>query len=64
MTKIKSLLLGLLILTVGVTAYGQTNRFDLGVEGSPSVTFLRGNDFIDDNHESAIGFSGGLFFPV
>jgi len=62
MTTIKSIVLGLLILTVWETTYGQTNKFDIGVEGSPSLTFLRGNDFIDNNHKPTIGFLGGLFF--
>jgi len=62
MTTFKSIVFGLLILTVGETTYGQTNKFDIGVEGSPSLTFLRGNDFIDNNHKPTIGFYGGLFF--
>jgi hypothetical protein len=62
MKNIKSLFFGLLILTVGEITYGQTNKFDIGVEGSPSLIFLRGNDFIDNNHKPTIGFSGGLFF--
>lgn len=62
MKNIKSLFFGLLILTVGATTYGQTNKFDIGVEGGPSLIFLRGNDFIDNNHKPTIGFSGGLFF--
>jgi hypothetical protein len=62
MTNIKSLFFGLLLLTVGGTTYGQTNKFDIGVEGSPSLIFLRGNDIIDNLHKPTIGFSGGLFF--
>ena len=62
MTNIKSLFFGLLFLTVGGTTYGQTNKFDIGVAGAPSLIFLRGNDFIDNNHKPTIGFSGGLFF--
>jgi hypothetical protein len=44
MTNIKSLFFGLLFLTVGGTTYGQTNKFDIGVAGAPSLIFLRGND--------------------
>lgn len=62
MTNIKSLFFGLLLLTVLGTTYGQTNKFDIGVEGSPSLIFLRGNDIIDNLHKPTIGFSGGLFF--
>lgn len=61
MKNLKSLTIGLFLLSTGIV-YGQTNRFDLGIEGSPSLTFLRGNDFIDNNHKPTIGFSGGLFF--
>lgn len=62
MTHIKSLLAGLLFLTFWGTTCGQTNKFDIGVEGSPSLIFLRGNDIIDNLHKPTIGFSGGLFF--
>lgn len=62
MTNIKSLFLRLLFLTVGTTIYGQANKFELGIEGSPSLIFLRGNDFIDNFHKPTIGFSGGFIF--
>ena len=62
MTNIKSLFLGLLFLTIGETSFGQTNKFDIGVEGSPTITFLRGNAFIDKYHKPTMGFAGGLSF--
>lgn len=62
MTKFKSILFGLLLLTICRTTYGQVNKFDIGVEAGPSLIFLRGNDFIDNNHKPTIGFTGGLFF--
>jgi len=62
MRNIKSLILGLIILNFGATAYSQTNKFDIGVEGSPSLIYLRGNDIIKQFHKPTIGFSGGLFF--
>ena len=61
MKNIKSLFIGLLFLTIG-TSYAQTNRFDIGVEGSPSLISLRGNDYINSNHKTSIGYSGGIFF--
>lgn len=61
MTHIKSLLAGLLFLTFWGTTCGQTNKFDIGVEGSPSLIFLRGN-IIANLGKPTIGFSGGLFF--
>ena len=62
MTNIKSIFFGLLLQTVLGTTYGQTNKFDVGAEGGPSLIFLRGNNLIDKNHKPAMGFSGGLFF--
>ncbi|MDP1726954.1 MAG: porin family protein [Bacteroidota bacterium] len=61
MNNIKLIFIGLLILNSG-TIYGQTNRFDIGIEGSPGLTFLRGNDFIDKYHNTTMSFSGGFFF--
>lgn len=62
MTNIKPFFFGLFLLTNLETTYGQTNKFDIGVEGSPSLIFLRGNDIIDNLHKPTIGFSTGLFF--
>lgn len=62
MTNIKSLFLGLIFLTCFNTLYGQTNKFDLGVEGGPSLIFLRGNSTIDNFHKPTMGFSGALFY--
>jgi hypothetical protein len=53
---------GLLILTLGYTSYGQTNKIEIGIEGSPSLVFLRGNDVIDNTQKPTIGVSCGLFF--
>ncbi len=61
MNNLKLIFIGLIILTTE-TIYGQTNRFDIGIEGSPGLTFLRGNDFIDKTQKTTIGFSGGLFY--
>ncbi len=62
MTNLKALYLLLLYFTVVVTAYGQTNKLEIGVEGSPSLIFLYGNEFIANNHKPSIGFTGGVFF--
>ena len=62
MTNIKLLFFGLFLLTVLRTTYGQTNKFDIGFEGSPSLIYLRGNDIIKQYHKPTIGFFGGLFF--
>lgn len=62
MTNIKLLFFGLFLLTVLGTTYGQTNKFDIGFEGSPSLIYLQGNDIIKQYHKPTIGFFGGLFF--
>ncbi|MDQ3102155.1 MAG: PorT family protein [Bacteroidota bacterium] len=58
----RSFLLGILVLTTVDLIHGQANRFDIGIEGGPSRTFLQGNTLIDDLHEPTLGYSGGLFF--
>lgn len=54
-------LLTILICSLALTTYSQTNLLDIGVEGGVSLASLRGNDFIDANHSSRMGYSGGLF---
>ena len=61
MIKCKTIILISLVLTF-CTSYGQTTRFETGIEGSPSLISLRGNDIIDQFQNPTIGFSGGLFF--
>ncbi len=68
-TRIKLSFLVLIILIIGERAHSQINKYDMGLEGSPSLTFLRGSlsylgvpDFIDNNHTATIGFSSGIFF--
>lgn len=43
-------------------SFGQQNKFDIGLDGSPSIIFLRGNDIIKQYHQPTVGYSGGLFF--
>jgi hypothetical protein len=40
----------------------QTNKFEFGVEASPSFTFLKGNDFIEKMYNGTLGYSGGISF--
>lgn len=54
LTEILFLLLNIAILP----AYGQLS---LGIEASPSMIFLRGNDFIKQHHLPTLGFSGSLW---
>jgi hypothetical protein len=62
MKSIKSIILGLLLLTVFGAAYGQEYMFDIGVEGSSGVTFLHGKPPVPDFVKPTAGFSSGLFF--
>jgi len=59
--NLRALLLftGLLYSTL---ATGQINRYEVGVEGGPSLTYLRGNEFLEELNDPTIGFSGGLTF--
>lgn len=54
-------ILTVLICTLTITIYGQTNILDLGIEGGISAASLRGNTSIDNYHGTRIGYMGGLF---
>ena len=43
-------------------ATGQTNKFEVGFEGGPSLTYLRGNDNIKEYYTPNLGYSGGITF--
>jgi hypothetical protein len=45
-----------------VTAIGQTNRFDIGIEAGPGVNFFWGNKPLETYGEPAVGFAAGLAF--
>jgi hypothetical protein len=53
-----------LFLTFGLTAsvLGQQSKFDIGLEGSPSLIFLHGSGITKQYEQPALGFSGGLSF--
>lgn len=59
MMYLKPLLIGLLLLLVG-TAYGQTSKFEVGIEAGPSIMTLRGNAYIDSLNKATTRPSGGL----
>jgi hypothetical protein len=61
MTNVKSLFFALFLFTVAETMHGQTNTFDIGIEGSPSLIFLRGNPGTNNVQKPTIGFSSGIF---
>ena len=38
------------------------NKFEIGIEGGPSLVSLRGNQILNSNHRLTIGFAGGFTF--
>ncbi len=60
--QMKRLTLTLWTAVFTTALFGQQNKFDIGLVGSPSMVFLRGNDIIKQYHKPTIGFSGGLSF--
>ncbi|MEZ4847273.1 MAG: porin family protein [Bacteroidia bacterium] len=41
---------------------GQTNKFNIGIEGGPSLIFLRGDEVVEIYDKITLGYSGGLTF--
>lgn len=41
---------------------GQQNKIDIGFEGGPGITFLRGNEILSTYNKLKIDFSCGIFF--
>ena len=58
--------LTLLILTVALTTsvFGQENKFDIGIEGSPSLVFLRGNYMLLQYNKPTVGFQVGFLCNI
>ncbi len=61
MNKLSIILLGSLTF-YSLVLVGQANKFNIGLEGSPGLTSLRGNDILEKFNDPTIGFSGGLTF--
>lgn len=58
----RQIIILLTALALWTTGVGQTNKFDIGIEGGPSWTSLRGNDYLEENNDPTTGYSGGLTF--
>ncbi len=52
----------LFIIFYTTLTFGQQNKFDIGAEAGPSLTFLRGNEILKEFNRPMISLSGGLFF--
>jgi hypothetical protein len=61
MIKCRAIVLILIVLTF-CKSYGQTNKFESGIEGSPSLIMLKGNDYFYYRNNPTIGYSARLFF--
>jgi opacity protein-like surface antigen len=61
MIRLRFLIL-ITLVNSSILTFGQTNKFEAGLEFGPSLKSLRGNDFIDDNKDISFGFSVGLTF--
>lgn len=59
-----NLLTGLILLTLTNLVHGQENKFETGIEAGPGIGRLWGNDIIDDNMDSRITVSSGLYFQM
>ncbi len=57
---IRKTALFLIIQGISTFVNGQVNKFDIGIEGGPSLTSIRGNDFLAEFQYPTIGYSGGL----
>lgn len=51
----------ILITSLTTNIFGQQNKFNIGIEGSPSIIYLRGNA-VGAGIDPTFGFSGGLTF--
>jgi hypothetical protein len=50
------------IVLLSVIVKGQNGVIEVGFEGAPSISFLRGNEILSNNSKLRIGFSCGFFF--
>jgi hypothetical protein len=54
-------LITLFFCAVTFLSYGQTNLFDIGIEGGLGAASLRDNDLTYDHHHNRIGYETGIF---
>jgi hypothetical protein len=59
----KKTLIFIAIITIKIlTANSQTNKFEIGAEGGPSLIFIHGNEILEKYHDPSLGFAGGISF--
>lgn len=59
---IREITLLVTVLSIWTSVNGQVSKFEIGLEGGPSLTSLRGNDILEDFNDPTIGYSGGVTF--
>lgn len=58
----KGIALFFLVLLLPMSIFAQSGKSALGIEGGPSLIFMRGNPANDSINDPTIGFAGGIFF--
>ena len=51
----------LLLIAISINGFGQSYKINIGLEASPSITGLRGNETLAQYNKATIGFSTGAF---
>ncbi len=60
-SQLKVTIIALIILISGLS-FGQMKKFEIGIQGGPNLTDLRGNGIIEEQNDVAFRFSAGLTF--
>src|SRR5688572_18970730 len=47
---------------IGISLHAQALKFETGLQGGPSLVFIRGNEFIEKYHEPRISSAASFFF--
>ena len=58
---VKNLIL-LICLGTASVSFGQTNKFEIGVETGPGIFSMRSNSYSNLNYNATLGFLGGFYF--
>lgn len=54
--------IGIIFAFINIATYGQSDKFELGIEGGPSLISILGDKSTEQSYSPTIGFSGGPFF--
>lgn len=56
----KKILLFIQLFILAIITFGQQGKVNLGIEGSPTYTFLRGNEMLEEYNEPTFAYAVGL----